>query len=149
VRCNKPTNLQMNVALSAGGQLTGSEAAIRVGICQRHQLLWLLGMGLGAVAWVAGYLGVRRFPQGGFDRPGTILAMALLALLFALPPIVFWFTRPVKATRIDPQFIWLKGFHRDYLRGLPPRRQWLPEHHDEPRALPARVRYGLLVALSD
>ena len=110
------------MTLGQGNRFSRSVAVVRIGICRQHRLNWWLSWGSVIPCWLL--VAVLGALMVNLELTAAVrhIAAWLTLLLIVAPFIATWWTRPVRIAQIEPQFLWLKGVHFDYLRNLPPRR---------------------------
>lgn len=91
------------------------KAVVHIGLCDAHRTKRKLGI---AIAWSSFALGLLMFIGGiGFSY-GWVCGCGFL-LLLAGPITGVLMARTVAATKIDKEYVWLSGCHKDFLANLP------------------------------
>jgi hypothetical protein len=88
---------------------------VYIGLCERHRVLRKQGL---AVGWGSLGLGVVLFCcAGAFNSGWWVLAGILTIIIGGITGAVM--ARTVAPTKIDKEYVWMNGVHRDFLAGLP------------------------------
>ena len=114
VKCNGPaegTRFRRTVGV---GVLNPRSLHVEIGLCSFHWLrAWQPVVGL-VLAVVYCLFMIARYPGTGLAALGAVVgALGLIAA-----PLKFR-SRTIVATRIEDDFVWLRGAHTDYLDGIP------------------------------
>ncbi len=132
VKCNQPTDHKMKrtyywhpsgwyflILLSVliyviVAMVVRKKAKIQVGLCERHRRRRIYSMAAGTLVPLCSIGGCIASEASDLG-----LALSLILVPFGLIWLAFA-SQLLRATRIDEQFVYLKGVHADYLATLPP-----------------------------
>lgn len=90
-------------------------ATVNIGLCDDHAKARRQSL---TITWILGILGVLCFPVAGVFEDVIIMLVGIL-LLLATAIYGTVTLRVVVPTRIDNQFVWLKGINPNYLQEFP------------------------------
>jgi hypothetical protein len=91
------------------------KAVVYIGLCERHRVQRKRGMWIGWGSLVLGF--ILLCLVGVFNSGWWILAGILTMLIGGITGAVM--ARTVTPTKIDKEYVWMGGVHRDFLAGLP------------------------------
>ena len=90
-------------------------ATVELGLCEEHQARRRTFIWITAIIVVLGLLGIFLGLSGNDGTPALIgLMLLLVGLIFGI-----FAARVTYPSKIDDQFVWLKGVNKDYLDQLP------------------------------